>query len=119
MKRRLILCVLRCVVACSPATHQTKMERYAGRVEAALNAQENNPRGNRRDDMTLERHVGTWTADEEKIRSILAVTRHALGDYAQAETVFERELTRNEKALDVAGRFEAPHLALSLTGGLV
>ena len=95
------------------------MDRFPGDTGFAVTIAENKPHGMSWGDFSLERRLGTNPADEAEVRSMSGMIHYSKGDYAQAETVFERELTRNEKALDVAGRFEAPHLALSLTGGLV
>ena len=64
--------------------------------------------------MTLERHVGTWTADEEKIRRMSGMIRYSKGDYAQAETAFERALTttRHESGIRWESR---KHLFHNLT----
>jgi tetratricopeptide (TPR) repeat protein len=88
------------------------MERYTSRVELTLTAAENKPRGMGWGDFSLERRLGTNLADEAEVRSMSGMIHYLKGDYAQAERVFERELTRNEKAFGP----EHPNVALSLHG---
>ena len=121
MLQRLILCVLLCVAACSPATHQTRMDRLTSSVKIGqffLNAAENDP------------HIGTYTTNDAIVRNLLGTIHHSgpfaiplaiahdmytnrhppKGEYTKAETVFERELTTNEKAFGP----DHPNVALSL-----
>ena len=68
MLQRLILCVLLCVAACSPRTHQTRMDRLTSSVEIGqffLNAAENDP------------HIGTYTTNDAIVRNLLGTIHHS------------------------------------------